>query len=471
MADIPTLQELEGCTPLITPAGRKLLAELYGHPHAPRWNQKTGDRLTAADLERVAGFARSLAQGDRSRTAAPHPPAPLLEQLAAQRPGCGWLRQSLPDHGDWVGLWQSLPTLTREEIATRPDNLIPEDADWQPMVVYRTSGSTGHAILIPHHPAAVACYQPLISFALARYGLDGVFSDRETACFLVGAQRHTVTYPTVLAAWGGAGFAKINLQQTEWPEEESPHRYFETFAPRILTGDPLSFAEMMHRGIAVQPAALVTTSVALGAALKERLESFFQAPVIDWYSLTETGPMGYGCPRGDGYHLLPHDLYVEALDEQGHQVAAGQRGEITVTGGRNPYLPLLRYRTGDWGAIDHTPCPCGDPAPRLTELEGRKPVLLYAADGRVVNPLEISRILRQYPLVQHEFFQRSDRSCTLRLRPIPGSGEGFAVAALHQELAQLLGALPLKVELDPQLGSRPGDGKVVPYRSAHRLEE
>ena len=33
-------------------------------------------------------------------------------------------------------------------------------------------------------------------------------------------------------------------------------------------------------------------------------------------------------------------------------VPAGERGEITLTGGFNFCLPLLRYRTGDFASLD-----------------------------------------------------------------------------------------------------------------------
>ncbi len=42
--------------------------------------------------------------------------------------------------------------------------------------------------------------------------------------------------------------------------------------------------------------------------------------------------------RGKHDSLLAQDVYVEI---------PGERGEITLTGGRSPYLPLLRYRTSD----------------------------------------------------------------------------------------------------------------------------
>jgi phenylacetate-CoA ligase len=225
---------------------------------------------------------------------------------------------------------------------------------------------------------------------------------------------------------------------------------------------------MLRLDLPAQPAALVTTSVAMSPALKLRLAERYRAPVVDWYSLVETGPIGYACPLGDGYHVLPVDLHVEVIREDGTPAAAGERGEVAVTGGRNVYAPLLRYRTGDFGRIDFAPCPCGDPMPRLLDLEGRVPVLFRAADATPVSTVDLSRLLREFPLLLHEFVQESDRSCVLVARPLPASAPD--ANEITAALQRVLGGVPLEVRFDPELGNRT-EGKAVPYRSELMLED
>jgi phenylacetate-CoA ligase len=159
---------------------------------------------------------------------------------------------------------------------------------------------------------------------------------------------------------------------------------------------------------------------------------------------------------------------VEALRADGTVAADGERGEITVTGGRNPFAPLVRYRTGDWGHLDRSPCPCGDPTVRIVDLEGRMPVLLRASDGTPVSTVDISRILREHPLLLHELEQRRDRACTLKLRALPDREPDLA--AIAADLRRVLGDVPLAIQADPTLGDRVDD-KVVAYRSDLRLED
>src|SRR5205823_5131188 len=148
---------------------------------------------------------------------------------------------------------------------------VPDDEPLDRLIIYRTAGTTGHPVSIPHHPLAVRCYEPMIEFALERHGARQQFEPSDVACFLVGAQIRTYTYATAMYNWNGAGFAKLNIRQTEWPAEGSQRRYFEAFEPRFLSGDPISFSEMMRMEIPANPAALVTTSVAMSPALKARL--------------------------------------------------------------------------------------------------------------------------------------------------------------------------------------------------------
>jgi phenylacetate-CoA ligase len=435
------------------------------HPCAPRWNRVASDRLREDDVRAVWAFRDALV-----RERAPfglEPPDTVRAWARARRPVVPSFRARLATPAIVDRAWDAIPTTSREDLAVAPESLVPDDAPLDRMIVYRTAGTTGHALLVPHDARAAACYLPLLEVALARWGVDAGFGADDVA-MLVGAQAHTVTYATGLAVWDQAGFAKVNLTRSEWPDEEAPRRFFAELAPALLTGDPISFAELVARGVVVRPRAVVTTAVAMSDALRKRLTVHLRAPVIDWYSLTETGPIGYACPRGGGaYHVVSSDLFVEAVDLRGRPVRAGERGEITVTGGRNPFLPLLRYRTGDWGRLDFSPCPCGDPMPRLAALEGRAPVVFRAADGADVNPVDVSGVLREHPIVQHELVQRADRSLELAVRTI--RGEGVDLAVLRRGLHRLFGDVRLELRFDPSLGDR--TGKVAPYRSELPFEE
>lgn len=445
-----------------------LLDDLLQHEAAPRWNHRAGDGLDGSDRAALAELRLAL-RARRIGWASDGPPEQILQWVEERAAFVPSMRARRPIAGAWRQQWSRVSTISREDLALRPESLVPDDAELDRMLVYRTAGTTGHALLVPHHARAAGAYLPLMEVALRCHDVAFTPTADRVACFLVGAQVRTVTYPSLLTFWEGAGFAKINLQESEWRAPDDRARFFEAWQPELLTGDPISFAELARLGIPCRPKAMITTAVAMSEGLRRKLEGRFQCPVIDWYSLTETGPIGFACPLGGGYHIVPHDLFVEVIDRDGMPVHAGERGEVTVTGGRNRYLPLLRYRTGDWGRLEFTPCACGDPMPRLCDLEGRSPVLYRAASGSVVNPVDVSRVLRELPIVQHELVQRRDGSCRITARLVDPEDVGRREEIEHA-LRQLFGNVPLEVLLDRELGQR-DSGKVIPYRSELLLED
>jgi phenylacetate-CoA ligase len=347
--------------------------------------------------------------------------------------------------------------MSRSDIALKLETIVPLDAELTRLIVYDTSGVTGHAIIVPHHPRAMAQYHPMLEYVMEQYGIKLPFSSDITACINVGCQVNTVTFGNVFSVWNQAGFAKVNLHERVWSREKA-QQFFSDTAPLFLTGDPLGFAQMAAWGIEARPAAMISTAVALLPALKSSLEERYHCPVIDLYSSTETGPVAFTNPAGKGMVIFAPDLYVEIVDEDGWPVAEGESGEICVTGGRNPYLPLLRYRTGDYGRIDRR----GSELPLLHDLQAREPVSFIADDGTVISMIDVSRIIREWPLVQHEFIQNADCSCDLRIQPL--AGYPIDRECIKEKLIELFGqSTRISVALDERLGDNRQGGKVIPF--------
>ncbi len=93
-------------------------------------------------------------------------------------------------------------------------------------------------------------------------------------------------------------------------------------------------------------------------ATRKRLETMWEARVIDHAGMTEVGPTMVECTEGPGgLHLLESMYLPEILDPQSGQVA--DHGELVLTNLRRLSGPVIRYRTGDLVAKDPVPCPCG----------------------------------------------------------------------------------------------------------------
>jgi phenylacetate-CoA ligase len=370
----------------------------------------------------------------------------------------------------------TFPITDRSVLASEPWILVPDNVDYQEMVLYHTAGTTGHSIKVPQHPIAIGKYCSFIEETLKMYHIQTHFSPNHVGIVLVGFQEDTYTFTTRFHALNNTGFIKMDLKSKHWRHPFDACYYLSALQPFIITGDPLAFTQLARLYedaqkqdptlIRLHPNAMIPTAVALTPSLRVYLSEFFNCPVIDWYSLTETGPIGYWCRENRGYHLLPTDIFIEILDEEGKAVVEGKSGEITITGGHNPYFPLIRYRTADSGRLITDPCTCGDTMPRIIDLHGRKPVLFQTADNRWINNADLVYILYKYPILEFQFVQHSDQSCDLRFVSIPNRNPQEYLSQVTNELQALLGKeIVLSVAVDPLLLNRPRNQKLSAFIS------
>lgn len=429
--------------PLLAPEGRRMLLRLLEHPQAPIWNHRCGDRLSRAGLQRVRAFERALA---RSRPPCAPGEAPAWVTRLARR--CLAQVPFYRRRGGDARRFAELPSCSRADLAREPWSFVPDDQPLEDLIVYSTSGTTGHPLEVLSHPVVSTLYLPLLRAALATRGVRLARGSGRLAIALVCAQRSTYTYASVSTYLGGAGFCKINLDPAQWRNAADRAAFLDDLAPAVVSGDPISLAAFAALPLRQSPSAIVSTALGLADGLRAALEERFGCPVLDVYSMNECRLIAVATPGG--HAVLAHDLFVEVLRPDGSPCAPGERGEVTLTCGRNPFLQLLRYRTGDHAALD-----LSGPQPLLVGLEGRAPVRFLDAAGQAVNSADVSVALRPFPLAQFSLHQAADRTLTLRTAGPPPC-EPSLRAALHT----LFGDLPLTIGRIEATS-----GKVIPYTS------
>lgn len=133
------------------------------------------------------------------------------------------------------------------------------------------------------------------------------------------------------------------------------------------------------------------------AAVRNRIQTLWNARVIDHSGATEVGPWGYATQDDSGLHVNESEFVAEFLSiESGEPAAEGELSELVLTTLGRSGSPIFRYRTGDlvrptW---NHT-------------FESRFVVLDGGVLGRVddmmiirgvnVFPSSIEQILRSFP--------------------------------------------------------------------------
>jgi phenylacetate-CoA ligase len=391
--------------PTLTDDGRRMLEWMREHPAAPIFRNRSGNRLTESEVEGIRQFDASIRQ---AAVEWPHSGRPeWLPEFVAQT------FETIPHYrslGSPPVNFVDLPSVSRADFARDIAAFVPDHVDLARMINFRTTGTTGHPLLIASHPAVAGRYLSFHKRAMDRFGIELTYGKGQVGVILLGFQRKCFTYVSVTPTMDESGLAKINLHPDDWNHPDDRARYLDAMAPEVIAGDPISVAELLKLPVNHKPRVMMSVSMTLLPALRQQLESRFTCPVLDIYSLNEVGPVGVFDARAGGHVLLQPRLYVEILDERDTPVPLGERGEITVTGGFNFCLPLLRYRTGDYAALSF-----GVDAPVLVGLAGRRPVRYRLPNGNWINNIDITHALQSLPIPHFNFHQESNGNVVLRL--------------------------------------------------------
>ena len=431
--------------PTLTEHGRAMLDFLREHPRAPLYRNRSGNRLTADEVERVRSVCQEV-QSAAIDWKPDAPPAWLLEfaaQCFAEVPHYRRL-------GPVPRRFEDIEPVSRADFSRDIAAFVPDSVPLERMINFRTSGTSGHPLLLPSHPVVAASYLAYHMRALRRFGITLRAKRGEVGVVLLGMQRKCFTYTSVTPVLDDAGLAKINLHPHDWREPSDRAAYLDALNPEVIAGDPLSFAALLELPVTCRPRAILCTSMVLLPALRGALDARFGCPVLDIYSMNEAGPIAVFDPAAGGHVLLQPRMFVEILDPAGKRVPSGERGEVTLTGGFNFCLPLLRYRTGDFASLDGSGADLV-----LRDFSGRPPVRFRAADGEWLNNIEITHALRDVALPQWTMHQHADGSVDFN-HSGPRSGD----AEIHRILRALLGEVPLRIG-----EAKFDDGKVVQYTS------
>lgn len=428
--------------PLMPDTGRQTLNALLEAPDAPTWNHHCGDRLDAAGLSSVEKFASSIIT---------EPP----RWKPGQRPS--WLTAYVERITSVVPLYRTSTAISahtfltsRTDLARAWWDLVPDDADLDDLIWFPTSG-TGHApVVVPTHPVAVSCYYPLLLEA-ARWHGASVRLRADRADWITVASQHQGGF--TVPSWSsvlGCATAKVNLDESGWRSEDDRRRFLERHDPQVITGDPVSLSHLADLDGTLHPAVFISTALHLTTVTRERLEERFSCPVVDVYSSTESGPIAASRPTG-GMALLQPRLFVEIVGEDGATCPPGTSGTVTLTGGMNPYLPLLRYRTGDTAQMTWA----GD-QPLLDGFSGRSIVMLRSANGTAVSSFDVTQLFEELPLRRWTVHQRADSSIVVSIEPETGTSDALE-DLIAAAASAALGSVDVTVE--PLKAS----DKVIPF--------
>lgn len=429
--------------PSLGPADLARVEAARTHPAAPPWVHATGDRLDAADLAALAARA-------------PTPPAPadevpawvpaLVERVhrtvpryrAAARSRTSGPRTPLVD----------LPTVSRADLVADAAAHVPVDVPLDRVLEGSSSGSTGAALVVPLHPRAVGADLLLLHALVTAAGATWDPDPERLGLLNLVDQRTAFTYVSAMSAFPrppGAPvplMARANLHADAWRRPGDRERWLAAHDPQVVstsTHPLLHLLRLAADGLDLHPVAVVNGATHVTPAVRADVHAAWGVPLVDLYGLRETGPVAADLD-GEGHVVVDRRVHVEILDAAGRPVPDGTRGEIVVTVDENPYLPLLRYRTGDHASLRRDAR-----GTVLLGLEGRTPVQLLDAAGRWRPSIDATQILQAAGLRAWSLHQHADARLTLR-----AVGPAASATRAAREVEAWLGhPVALTVEPDP----------------------
>jgi phenylacetate-CoA ligase len=137
--------------------------------------------------------------------------------------------------------------------------------------------------------------------------------------------------------------------------------------------------------------------------IRKSIEELWGAKVYEVYGLSEImGCLAASCEEQDGLHLAEDHIFVETLDPKTHEpLPDGEEGEFVFTALDKQGHPMIRYRSGDIGVVDRTPCRCGRTSARL-RIVGRKGDM-FIVSGVNVYPEDVHAALLTMKGITGEF--------------------------------------------------------------------
>lgn len=154
---------------------------------------------------------------------------------------------------------------------------------------------------------------------------------------------------------------------------------------------------MQHGGLGNQIKNVLFGADYISPFCAQTVAQNWRCNIIKHYGSTESAlGAAVNCPSFTGCHIREAELLFEAVDPVTKRpVADGEFGELVISSLNYECMPLLRYNTGDIGALSQKPCACGSVLKRLVKMRPRHTILLD--DDTFLDINELDEMLYKIP--------------------------------------------------------------------------
>jgi phenylacetate-CoA ligase len=398
---------------------RTVPASLRGY-YLARWRYGPDtERLVAEALERESWGSSQWKAWQEDRLAL------VLHRAATQVPYYREHWANRRRHGDRAS-WEYLenwPVLEKNSVRENTSAFVAEDCDLRAMFHEHTSGSTGKPLSLWWSKDTVRKWYALIE-ARCRYW-NGV--SRRDRWAMVGGQLVTPVSQRQPPFWvWNKGLNQLYLSSYHLAPDLMGHylRAMSRYRVTYLYGYTSSLYALAQAVLEsgrqdITMAVAITNAEPVYDYQRRTIAEAFNCPVRETYGMSEIVATASECTAGR-LHLWPEAGWVEVI-ENGCLLPPGTSGDLVCTGLLNADMPLIRYRTGDRGALADEPgiCQCGRTLPVIGRIDGRVDDILYTMDGRSIGRLD-PLFKGDLPIHEAQIIQEA-LDC-VRVRYVPATG-------------------------------------------------
>lgn len=344
-----------------------------------------------------------------------------------------------------------LPILEKEPIRQEPLRFVREDVPRKALIVHKTSGTTGKALHIYWSREALPWWWALHEVRVRRTA--GVSQQLPRAMVggrpVVPGNTSQPPYWRFNRRWRQLYLSAYHIgPETAAAYIDAIHRY----GCRWITGYGSAIALLgehllAHGGDISEIRAVLTSGDTVTVRQRQAIEGGFRCRMFDYYGSTEGCCVISECEEGR-LHVQPEAGILEIVDARGEPCPPGVEGEFICTGLGNDAMPLVRYRTGDYGAWSTVrECSCGRHTPLVSHISGRTDDYLDLPDGRRVGRL--STAMKSAPSVkQAQLVQDTADHAWLLVVPDTDYRDAHG-ASLCEDILSRIGARAITLEVRP----------------------
>jgi phenylacetate-CoA ligase len=365
-----------------------------------------------------------------------------------------------------------LPRLERQSIRQNEKAFIVEGLDPRSLWIEKTSGTTGTSLRI-YWPMAMLPKWWALTEVMVR-NIVGVGQEMPRAMMggrpIVRGTARCPPYWRFNRRWRHLYLSSYHVSRDTAPDYVAAMQKYDS---QWVIGYGSAIAALAESAIAagVSPLplrAVITSGDTLLAGMRCSVEQFFRCKCFDHYGQSEGVCMAQECLHGR-MHVICAAGIIEILREDGSPCAPGEVGEIVATGLLNDAMPLIRYRMGDYAAwAKGQSCACGNPAPIMTNLEGRVDDYLVTLDGRKIGRL--STAMKRSPTIHSaQIVQDRPGHAYLLVRPGVGYRSADAVA-VRDDILDRIGTFDVQIVEVAEIPKTPQGKTILVVRLADRLE-